>query len=180
MLEIDTLEAMDPKLLLLTSDYPPLRTGLSVELRKVTRVTSLSFSGVSGFSGRLALPYTDGRESGQIVKGYKYETNGLGWQEVMGSFDDTTRGIVNIPISGPGVYAAFSAACCQLRGDLTRDASVDISDLTYLVAFMFGGGPGALCITEADVNGDSSLDISDLTYLVAYMFGGGPTPPGCP
>lgn len=53
----------------------------------------------------------------------------------------------------------------------------DISDLVYLVSFMFGGGPGPVPILlSADVNCDLVVDISDLVYLVTYMFGGGPPP----
>jgi hypothetical protein len=53
----------------------------------------------------------------------------------------------------------------------------DISDLTYLVAYLFLGGPPPLFMESADVNClDDPLipDISDLVYLVAYMFLGGP------
>ena len=70
--------------------------------------------------------------------------------------------------------------CCVLRGDINHDGSIDITDLTYLVDYFFGGGPPPPCLEEADVNGDGSVDITDLTYLVDYMFGGGPGPVLCP
>jgi hypothetical protein len=59
---------------------------------------------------------------------------------------------------------------------------VDISDLTALVDYMFGGGPVAECRFEGNINGDPDevIDISDLTYLVEYLFGGGPHPAPCP
>ena|GEM_PF-586546 len=73
--------------------------------------------------------------------------------------------------------------CCVNRGDINDDGGVepDISDLVYLVAFMFSGGPEPPCMDAADVNGDSSAtpDIADLVYLVAYMFSGGPAPVPC-
>ena len=68
------------------------------------------------------------------------------------------------------------AGCCDLPGDFNDDSSVDIADLTAMVAFMFSGGPPAVCQDEADINADCSIDISDLTYRVAYMFGGGQAP----
>ncbi|HOP06475.1 MAG TPA: hypothetical protein PLF13_04200 [candidate division Zixibacteria bacterium] len=59
----------------------------------------------------------------------------------------------------------------------------DISDLVYLVSYMFGGGPepafkaGDDYFPQADVNCDGTgPDISDLVYLVNYMFNNGPAP----
>ena len=69
-----------------------------------------------------------------------------------------------------------SPTCCDLPGDIDNSGSVDISDLTYYVDYMFGGGDPAPCFEEGDVNGSCTQDISDLTYFVDYMFGGGPAP----
>lgn len=74
------------------------------------------------------------------------------------------------------------ACCCvNMRGNIDGAANdeIDIVDLTYLVAFMFGGGTEPPCPNEADVDGDNEQNITDLTYLVAFMFGGGPPPPAC-
>ena len=57
---------------------------------------------------------------------------------------------------------------------------VDISDLVYLVDFMFSGGAAPICLLEANVDGLGDLDISDLVYLVDYMFTDGPAPTACP
>ena len=60
-------------------------------------------------------------------------------------------------------------------------ASVDISDLVYLVDFMFKGGPIYICEDEANVTGGvDGVDISELVYLVDFMFKGGPAPVPCP
>ena len=69
-----------------------------------------------------------------------------------------------------------------MTGNIDGDAgdSVDISDLTFIVSYMFGGGPTPICFEEADLNVDDVLDISDLTFMVDYLFGGGPAPPACP
>ena len=69
--------------------------------------------------------------------------------------------------------------CCDLPGDANDDASYDISDLTYFIEYMFGGGPGPVCMEEFDNDGSCTLDISDLTYYVDFMFGGGPAPVDC-
>ncbi len=75
------------------------------------------------------------------------------------------------------IIVVDSTDCCLLRGDIDHSSSgPDISDLVYLVSYMFSGGPEPPCMEETDVNGDGSLtpDISDLVYLVSYMFSGGP------
>ncbi|MCK4460337.1 MAG: T9SS type A sorting domain-containing protein [candidate division Zixibacteria bacterium] len=73
------------------------------------------------------------------------------------------------------------ACCVDDRGNVDGDPDdiVDISDLTYLVDYMFTGGPPPPCPKEADLNGDGGVDIADLVYFVDYMFTGGPAPVPC-
>lgn len=73
--------------------------------------------------------------------------------------------------------------CCRgHRGniDYDQDDHDNITDLTYLVAYLFGGGAAPWCLEEADFNLDGTVNITDLTYFVAYLFGGGSQPPSCP
>ncbi len=75
--------------------------------------------------------------------------------------------------------------CCEgVRGDVNGDGAVviDISDLVYLVDYMFTGGPISPCFEEMDINGDGNeiIDIADLVHLVDFMFTGGPSPADCP
>ena len=77
--------------------------------------------------------------------------------------------------------------CClpPIRGNVDYDPgdAVDISDLVYLVDYMFNSGPEPPCLSESDIDasgGESPIDISDLVYLVDYMFTGGPAPAACP
>ena len=75
------------------------------------------------------------------------------------------------------------ASCCVgLRGNVNNDPgdNIDISDLVYLVDFMFTSGPVPSCLEEADINGASPIDISDLVAIVDFMFTGGPAPVSCP
>jgi len=74
-------------------------------------------------------------------------------------------------------------SCCQgIRGNINLDPqdTIDISDLTSLVGWMFKSGSAPPCLLEADVDGSGDHDIADVTYLVGYMFKGGPEPAGCP
>ena len=77
------------------------------------------------------------------------------------------------------------SACCVVRGDIDHsggDPAIDISDLVYLVDFMFAEGPAPPCFDEGDVDasGVEPIDIADLVYLVDFMFNGGPAPAACP
>ncbi|MFH1374053.1 MAG: hypothetical protein ABII79_09680 [bacterium] len=67
--------------------------------------------------------------------------------------------------------------CGKVRGDVDHSYSIDVGDLTYLVAYLFQGGPSPACGDEGDVDGCGSIDVGDLTYFVAYLFSGGPAPP---
>ena len=76
--------------------------------------------------------------------------------------------------------------CCvpPIRGNIDFDADdvIDISDLVYLVAHFFQGGPEPPCAEEGNVDGDAAenLDIADMVHLVDYMFNDGPPPGDCP
>ncbi|MFH1374701.1 MAG: dockerin type I repeat-containing protein [bacterium] len=72
-----------------------------------------------------------------------------------------------------------SSSCCKVRGDVDGTGSIDVGDLTYLVAYLFQGGAPPPCDIEGDVDGTGSIDVGDLTYLVAYLFQGGANPPPC-
>ena len=80
--------------------------------------------------------------------------------------------------SGPQTFC-----CIGIRGniDSSPDDISDISDLVFLVDYMFKGGPAPLCFDEANVTGaNDPMDIAELVYLVDYMFKGGPEPISCP
>ncbi len=71
-------------------------------------------------------------------------------------------------------------SCCVLRGNINGEGDIDVSDVTYLVAYAFKQGPPPLCTEEGNTNGEGEIDVSDVTFLVAYAFKGGPAPPACP
>ncbi len=56
--------------------------------------------------------------------------------------------------------------------DFTGDCSSDISDLVFLVDFIFLGGPAPVPLLQADLSDDLSVDISDLVLMVEFIFGG--------
>ena len=63
--------------------------------------------------------------------------------------------------------------CADLNGS---GGLPDISDLTFYVDYMFGGGEPPIHINTADIDGEGGVNISDLTYFVDYLFASGPPP----
>jgi hypothetical protein len=64
-------------------------------------------------------------------------------------------------------------------GDSNDDGNgPDVSDLTYLVDYLFNGGPAPALPSATDIDGSGGTDVADLTYLVDYLFVSGP-PPNC-
>ncbi|MFH1374197.1 MAG: T9SS type A sorting domain-containing protein [bacterium] len=91
-----------------------------------------------------------------------------------------TNGAKSDPISFTILsITAEPASCCLNRGDVDGSGATDVGDLTYLVAYLFQGGPEPPCPEEGDVDGSGAMDVGDLTYLVAYLFQSGPPPPDC-
>lgn len=85
---------------------------------------------------------------------------------------------------GPHCWSITGPCCVGQRGNVDGDFDdiLDISDLVYLVDYMFTGGPTPPCWEEADIDGsgDDVINITDLVHLVDYMFNGGPPPAECP
>ncbi len=81
--------------------------------------------------------------------------------------------------------------CCNgdgIRGNVDDQTGpggeIDVADLSYLVDYLFRGGPVPACVDEGNVDGQAGpggpIDVADLSYLVDYLFRGGPPPPSCP
>jgi hypothetical protein len=81
----------------------------------------------------------------------------------------------------PDGVPSACACCTGGRGNINGDdaEAVNVSDLAYLIDFLFRGGDAPPCLDEADVNGSGSTDVSDLSYLVDFLFRGGQSPAGC-
>jgi hypothetical protein len=69
-------------------------------------------------------------------------------------------------------------ACDYLCGDIDGNGTgPNVSDLTYLVDYLYRGGPPPPDIGAADVNGSGGApNVADLTYLVDFLFRSGPDP----
>ena len=60
-------------------------------------------------------------------------------------------------------------------GDANVDGKVTVSDVVYLVNYLFKGGPTPWLLFS-DVNNDQKVTVSDVVYLVNYLFKGGSAP----
>jgi hypothetical protein len=68
---------------------------------------------------------------------------------------------------------------CQFVGDVNADNRINISDVVYMINWIFGGGPEPIPDQfVGDVNCDSTANVSDVVYLINYIFSGGPAPCG--
>ena len=67
----------------------------------------------------------------------------------------------------------------QYPGDVNNDGTIDINDVTYLVAYIKVGGPAPPIQANGDVNGDCCIDMWDVVDLNAFLFAGGPAPVLC-
>jgi hypothetical protein len=75
---------------------------------------------------------------------------------------------------------SFEVICSDVNGD----GVVSISDVVYLVNYMYKGGAPPLCYPEpylacGDVNSDGEVSVGDVVYLINYLFKHGPEP-DCP
>jgi len=77
----------------------------------------------------------------------------------------------------PDVHGGSMVLRPVLRGDVENSMSINVGDVTYMVANLFQGGPPPVSIQAGDANRDFFVNVGDLTYLVAYLFQGGPEPP---
>lgn len=80
-----------------------------------------------------------------------------------------------IGIGEAGCNALF--AC----GDVDASNTVNVSDVVYLINYIFSGGPAPYPPDSGEVDCNGSVTISDAVYLISYIFSGGPAPcAACP
>ncbi len=101
-----------------------------------------------------------------------------------------TQTPVNVVTKEGWIHHVYNPTCCNgdgIRGNADGvtgiGGEVDVADLTYLVKYLFQGGPPPPCEEEGNADGiigpGGPIDTADLTYLVAYLFKSGPAPPPC-
>ena len=64
-----------------------------------------------------------------------------------------------------------------VTGDANADEYINISDVVYLILYLFSGGSAPNPLEAGDCTCDDMVNIADVVYLVNYLFTGGPPPP---
>lgn len=81
--------------------------------------------------------------------------------------DSATLGHVKVGAIGEG----------YLQGDLNADSFLSVTDIIYLVNYIFRSAPPVLTIVECtDLNGDCTPNAGDIIHLVNHVFKSGPGP----
>ena len=80
------------------------------------------------------------------------------------------------PEDGPIVRVIAAPYTC---GDVNDDDLVNLLDITYLIGYLYMGGPPPYQMKSGDVSNDGTINLLDITYLIAYLYKGGPEP-NCP
>jgi hypothetical protein len=65
---------------------------------------------------------------------------------------------------------------CDNCGDAEGNGLVNVSDVVYLIDFVFADGLPPAPEESGDVDCNGMINVSDLVYLIAYVFGDGPAP----
>ena len=128
---------------------PPLEVGTGEILQLHCTLDSMAIGGLSN--------YADSGTGGYAL-------------EVQTEFIDEY-----IPVVRPGTISTRYV----LRGDANANDKVNIADITYLVAYLFGIPAGAppVTIQGGDANASLKVNVTDISYLIEYLFGDGPAPP---
>jgi hypothetical protein len=71
------------------------------------------------------------------------------------------------------------AANYGVGGDADGNLFVDISDVVYLISYIFSSGPAPVPLVSGDADCSASVDITDVVYLISYIFAGGAPPSNC-
>ncbi len=63
-----------------------------------------------------------------------------------------------------------------IRGDTNSDDKVSLSDIVFLINYLFKFGPAPAHPQSGDANYDGKVSLSDIVYLINYLFKSGPAP----
>jgi len=66
-----------------------------------------------------------------------------------------------------------------IAGDVDCNCNYNLLDITYLVNYLYKGGPAPTCEMGYDINADGACNVLDISHIVNYLYKGG-VPPGTP
>ncbi|MEW5924300.1 MAG: S8 family serine peptidase [Candidatus Zixiibacteriota bacterium] len=81
---------------------------------------------------------------------------------------------------GYGMVDPLRALLAVCRGDVDNSGQINILDATYLITYLYQGGPAPEPdVVIADAKCDRAVNILDATYIIQYLYNGGPAPQVC-
>jgi hypothetical protein len=126
--------------------------------------------------GTAPLAWTDKHDELSAF-GLSMSTNGVisGTTTPVGSVSFTA---VVADVVGDSAERLFSFEIVEnlLCGDVDGDGNVNVSDVVFLISFVFGDGPPPDPLEVGDVDCNGTINVSDVVYLINYVFGDGPEP----
>ena len=179
-LYLDTLNTNLEKILILSSSYPPIRTGLDPLSEQAGEVYSLSSypGGPLLGSNTLIIRYADSdlkTQSEATLEIFKWNESLQKWEELCG-FIDTEHNIIGAAINSLGIYAAFTTG--YLSGDANGSGLIELGDVVYLITYLYKNGPAPVPLLSGDANCSGEVELGDVVYLITYLYKAGP-PPSC-
>jgi len=76
----------------------------------------------------------------------------------------------------PYVFSGEVMIDMNLRGDADNSGNYNILDISYIVNYLYRGGPAPINLRAADADSSGAINILDVTYLINYLYRGGPPP----
>jgi hypothetical protein len=76
-------------------------------------------------------------------------------------------------------FLSVSLITDYLPGDVDGSGSIDVSDVVFMIGYIFGGGLPPVPLARGDVNCSKDVDISDAVFLISYIFSCGSAPHYC-
>ena len=177
-LHLDNLNTNLEKILILSSSYPPIRTGLDPESEQGGEIYSLSsYPSVALLgSNNLIIRYADSdllTQSEATLEVFKWNESLQKWEELCG-FIDTENNIIGANINSLGIYGAFTAG--YLRGDANGSGLIELGDVVYLITYLYKNGPAPIPLLAGDANCSGEVELGEVVYLITYLYKAGPPP----
>jgi hypothetical protein len=143
--------------------------------------------------GYVVVGFTEMPEYNYENRMFMFKTTAEGdteWTRIIGD-ENSGSAATAVALTSDGNYivagGAYSASLLlkisptdqgDIRGDLTGDDYINISDVVYLVNYLFRSGSAPHQNLSADANCDGMVDLGDLIYIINYLYRDGPKP-GC-